>query len=176
MITIRPATPSDLPAVTAIYGHHVRHGTGTFETDPPSEADMQQRWQDVQAKGLPWLVLCEADQVMGFAYANWFKPRPAYRYSAEDSIYLHPQAAGRGWGRCLLAELLAQLQRRGVRQVLAVIGDANNHGSVGLHRALGFQHSGVLASAGWKFDQWLDVVLMQKSLGAGSSTPPKDGT
>ncbi len=175
MPLIRPSRDEDIDAITRIYGHHVLHGTGTFETTPPSAADMAARRADVLAKGLPWLVLEDGGTVLGFAYGNWFKPRPAYRFSAEDSIYMAPEAAGQGLGRALLAELLAALERAGVRRVMAVIGDSANAGSVGVHRALGFEHAGVIPACGWKFDRWLDIVLMQKPLGAGDSTPPKDG-
>ena len=174
MPLIRPSREDDLDAITRIYGHHVLHGTGTFETTPPSAADMAVRRADVLGKGLPWLVIEEAGQVLGFAYGNWFKPRPAYRFSVEDSIYLAPDTAGKGLGRALLAELLAQLERGGVRKVMAVIGDSANAGSIGVHRALGFEHVGVVQSCGWKFERWLDIVLMQRSLGAGDSTPPED--
>ncbi|MBS3912522.1 MAG: N-acetyltransferase [Hydrogenophaga sp.] len=174
MPLIRPSREEDLDAITRIYGHHVLHGTGTFETTPPSVADMTIRRADVLAKGLPWLVVEDGSEVLGFAYGNWFKPRPAYRFSVEDSIYMAPEAAGKGLGRALLAELLAALERTGVRKVMAVIGDSANAGSIGVHRALGFQPAGVINSCGWKFDRWLDIVLMQKSLGAGDSTPPKD--
>ena len=174
MPLIRPSLDEDLDAITRIYGHHVLHGTGTFETTPPSVADMTTRRADVLAKGLPWLVVEDDGQVLGFAYGNWFKPRPAYRFSVEDSIYMAPQAAGKGLGRALLAELLATLERAGVRKVMAVIGDSANAGSIGVHRALGFEPAGVISACGWKFDRWLDIVLMQKSLGAGDSTPPKD--
>lgn len=174
MPLIRPSREEDLDAITRIYGHHVLHGTGTFETTPPSVADMTTRRADVLAKGLPWLVVEDGGEVLGFAYGNWFKPRPAYRFSVEDSIYMAPEAAGKGLGRALLAELLAALERTGVRKVMAVIGDSANAGSIGVHRALGFQPAGVISSCGWKFDRWLDIVLMQKSLGAGDSTPPKD--
>jgi L-amino acid N-acyltransferase YncA len=172
MPIIRPSSEPDLPAITRIYGHHVLHGTGTFETTPPSQADMAARRADVLGKGLPWLVVEDGDQVLGFAYATWFKPRPAYRFSCEDSIYMAPEAAGKGLGRALLAELLAALERAGVRKVMAVIGDSNNAGSVGVHRALGFEPAGVIANCGWKFERWLDIVLMQKSLGLGATTPP----
>ena len=114
------------------------HGTGTFETDPPTEADMTARRADVLAKGLPYLVAEQAGQVLGFAYCNWFKPRPAYRFSAEDSIYLAPGSRGQGLGRALLAELAAQAESAGVRKLIAVIGDSANAGSIGVHRALGF--------------------------------------
>ena len=170
---IRPSTDADVPAITRIYGHHVLHGTGTFETTPPTEADMATRRADVLGKGLPWLVVEQDGQLLGFAYGNWFKPRPAYRFSVEDSIYLAPEAAGKGLGRALLAELLAQLERGGIRKVMAVIGDSANAGSIGVHRALGFEPVGVVPSCGWKFERWLDIVIMQKTLGAGDSTRPE---
>ena len=171
MPLIRPSRDEDLDAIARIYGHHVQHGTGTFETTPPIPAEMATRRADVLGKGLPWLVAEEAGQVIGFAYGNWFKPRPAYRFSVEDSIYLAPEAAGKGLGRALLAELLATLERGGVRKVMAVIGDSANAGSIGVHRALGFEHTGVLKSSGWKFGRWLDVVLMQRALGPGDTAP-----
>lgn len=172
MPLIRPSGESDIPAIARIYAHHVQHGTGTFETEPPSEAEMAQRRADVLAKGLPWLVLEDAGQVLGYAYGNWFKPRPAYRFSVEDSIYLAPEAAGRGLGRLLLSELLAVLERSGIRKAIAVIGDSANAGSIGVHRALGFTPVGTVAACGWKFGRWLDIVLMEKTLGAGDGAPP----
>jgi L-amino acid N-acyltransferase YncA len=174
MPLIRPSVDTDLDAITRIYGHHVLHGTGTFETTPPTAQDMATRRADVLSKGLPWLVLEEDGQVQGFAYGNWFKPRPAYRFSVEDSIYMAPESAGKGWGRALLAELMAAFERAGARKVMAVIGDSGNAGSIGVHKALGFEHVGVVQSCGWKFDRWLDIVLMQKSIGQGDSTPPTD--
>ena len=173
MLQIRASRDDDLPSITRIYGHHVLHGTGTFETTPPTETDMATRRADVLSKGLPWLVLEDGGQVIGFAYGNWFKPRPAYRFSVEDSIYLAPEAAGKGLGRALLAELLAKLQAGGVRKVMAVIGDSANAGSVGVHTALGFERVGIVKSCGWKFDRWLDIVLMEKTLGEGDSTRPE---
>lgn len=172
MPIIRPSRDEDLDAITRIYGHHVLNGTGTFETTPPTVADMTTRRADVLGKGLPWLVAEDDGQVLGFAYGNWFKPRPAYRFSVEDSIYMDPAAHRKGLGRALLAELLAVLERTGTRKVMAVIGDSNNAGSIGVHRALGFELVGVVQSCGWKFDRWLDIVMMQKTLGAGDSTPP----
>lgn len=171
MSLIRPSTEQDLPAITAIYQHHVLTGTGTFEITPPTLEEMRARRADVLSKALPYLVLEHQGQVLGFCYCNWFKPRPAYRFSAEDSIYLDPQAAGKGWGRLLLGELMASAQRAGIRKLIAVIGDSNNRASVGLHTAVGFKQVGVLADCGWKFDRWLDVVLMECALGAGSSLP-----
>ena len=175
MLTLRPCAEADLPAITAIYGHHVLHGTGTFETTPPTEAEMATRRQDVLARGLPYLVAEREGRVLGFAYCQWFKPRPAYRYSAEDSIYLHPDAAGQGIGKQLLAALAHQAQAVGVRKLIAVIGDSDNRGSIGVHRALGFTKVGTIQSSGWKFGRWLDIVLMDKSLGEGDSTPPEAG-
>ncbi|QDL55376.1 GNAT family N-acetyltransferase [Rhodoferax aquaticus] len=172
MPIIRPANDSDLPHITAIYGHHVLHGTGTFETSPPSQEDMQARRSDVLAKSLPYLVIEEGAEILGFAYCNWFKPRPAYRYSAEDSIYLAPAAAGRGLGKLLLTELITQAERAGVRKLIAVIGDSANVGSVGVHKACGFTPVGTLSNCGWKFERWLDVILMERSLGLGSSQSP----
>jgi phosphinothricin acetyltransferase len=174
VLLIRPSTPSDLPAITAIYGHAVLHGTGTFELDPPDAAEMARRRDDVLDKGLPWLVAQAGDQVLGYAYANHFRPRKAYRFCLEDSIYLHADARGRGVGRLLLAELVGRCEAAGARQMLAVIGDAANAGSIKVHAALGFEHSGVLKAAGWKFDRWLDVVLMQRALGGGDSLPAAD--
>jgi len=172
MTIIRPSTEQDLGAITEIYAHHVLHGTGTFETEPPTQADMALRRADVLAKGLPYLVLEKDEKVLGFAYCNWFKPRPAYRFSAEDSIYLAPDAAGQGLGRLLLGELMAQAERAGVRSMLAVVGDSANAGSVGLHRSAGFSHCGTLVSCGWKFGRWLDVVMMQRALGNGDRSAP----
>jgi phosphinothricin acetyltransferase len=172
---IRPSTDADAPAITAIYHHHVLHGTGTFEIAPPTQEDMTTRRADVLSKGLPYLVLEDAGEVLGFAYCNWFKPRPAYRFSAEDSIYLAPNALGKGLGKVLLAELMAQAERLGVRKLIAVIGDSANLGSIGVHRSVGFSHVGVLASCGWKFERWLDVVLMECTLGMGSQVAPANG-
>ncbi|KQP17939.1 GNAT family N-acetyltransferase [Pseudorhodoferax sp. Leaf267] len=171
MPLIRSSIDADVPAISAIYTHHVLHGTGTFEIDPPTVADMAARRADVLSKGLPYLVAEQDGQVLGFAYCNWFKPRPAYRFSAEDSIYLAADHSGRGLGRQLLGALAAQAEQVGVRKLIAVIGDSANGGSVGVHRAVGFTQVGVLKSCGWKFDRWLDVVLMEKPLGAGDSTP-----
>jgi L-amino acid N-acyltransferase YncA len=173
MPTIRPACDEDIDAITAIYTHHVLHGTGTFETTPPLASDMATRRADVLAKGLPYLVSVDGSQTVGFAYCNWFKPRPAYRFSAEDSIYMAPDSGGKGLGRALLAELATQAERAGVRKLIAVIGDSTNAGSIGVHTSLGFNRVGVLSACGWKFGRWLDVVLMEKPLGAGSSSSPE---
>ncbi len=173
MTIIRSSQDQDLAAITAIYAHHVLHGTGTFEVDPPSQEDIHTRRADVLSKGLPYLVAADGEQVLGFAYCNWFKPRPAYRFSAEDSIYISPDAQGKGLGRALLAELSAHAEKAGVRKLIAVIGDTANTGSIGLHLSVGFHHVGTLKSCGWKFNQWLDVVMMEKTIGLGDSCPPQ---
>lgn len=173
MPTIRASRDDDLAAITAIYAHHVLHGTGTFEIDPPGIQDMAARRADVLARGLPWLVAEEDGRVAGFAYCNWFKPRPAYRYSAEDSIYVADHARGRGLGRLLLQALCTHAEAAGVRKLLAVIGDSANAGSIAVHRAAGFTEVGVMRSVGWKFGAWRDIVLMEKPLGAGDTTAPE---
>jgi phosphinothricin acetyltransferase len=173
MTILRPSQVQDLPAITAIYGHHVLHGSGTFETEPPSLADMTARRAEVLARQLPYLVAEDGGRIVGFAYCNWFKPRPAYRFSAEDSIYLAPDTHRRGLGRALLAELAAQAEAAGVRKLIAVIGDSANASSIGVHRSVGFEQVGVLKSCGWKFERWLDAVLMEKTLGAGNNSSPQ---
>ena len=173
MPTIRPSREDDVPAIAAIYAHYVLNSTATFEIEPPSPADMAARRAEVLARGLPWLVLEEAGQVLGYAYCNWFKPRPAYRFSAENSIYLAPGTQGHGLGRLLLTELAAQAQAVGVRKLIAVIGDSANAGSIGVHRSLGFEPVGTIRSCGWKFDRWLDIVLMEKSLGDADRSAPQ---
>jgi phosphinothricin acetyltransferase len=173
-LLIRSSTDADLPALVRIYGQAVLQGTGTFELEAPDKAEMARRRSDVLTKGLPWLVAERAGQVIGYAYANHFRPRRAYRFCLEDSIYLDEGARGHGVGRLLLAELLAQCEAAGARQMLAVIGDSANAGSIGVHRACGFEDAGVFKAAGWKFGRWLDVVLMQKTLGEGASTEPRD--
>jgi phosphinothricin acetyltransferase len=173
-LQLRPSRDADLGAITAIYADNVINGTGTFELDAPDEAEMARRRADVLGKGLPWLVAQSAGQVLGYAYANHFRPRRAYRFCLEDSIYLHADARGRGVGRLLLAELVARCEAAGARQMLAVIGDSANAGSIGVHQALGFEHTGLLKAAGWKFGRWLDVVLMQRALGTGATDAPAD--
>lgn len=171
-LLITPATAADLPAVTDIYRHHVLNGTGTFETEAPDLPTMQARWEEVLGRDLPWLVAREEGEVVGYAYANWFRPRLAYAYTVEDSIYVHPRAQGRGVGGALLDALMQDCAARGRRQMLAVIGDADNAGSIGVHRSRGFAEVGRMPAVGWKFGRWLDVVLMQRALGPGASTSP----
>lgn len=172
---LRDSAAADAPELARIYAWHVRHGTGTFETEVPSEAEMAARREAIVAQGLPWLVAEAEGRLLGYAYAGQFRPRGAYRYCLEDSIYLDEAARGRGIGRLLLTELLARCEARGARQMLALIGDSANAASIGLHRALGFEHTGVLRASGWKLGAWRDVVIMQRSLGAGDHQPAPEG-
>jgi phosphinothricin acetyltransferase len=173
-LLIRPSLPADLPAVTAIYAHHVTYGKGSFEVEAPDLDEISRRRSDVLAKGLPHLVASLGAEVLGFTYAGAFRPRPAFRFMAEDSVYIHPDHTGQGLGRALLAELMRHCEALGIRQMLAVIGDSANAGSIGLHRSLGFEHTGILKASGWKHGQWLDTVFMQKALGAGDSSPASE--
>ena len=173
MPLIRPSLDTDLPAITAIYAHHVMHGRGSFELSPPDLAEMARRRLDVLGKGLPFLCAEENGQVQGYAYANHFRPRPAYRFSVENSVYVAADAPRQGLGRALMAELMRQCELAGARQMIAVIGDSANAGSIGLHTALGFRPAGVLKSSGWKHGQWLDTVLMQRALGQGDQDAPQ---
>ncbi len=174
MPIIRSSVEADVPAITAIYGHHVRHGTGTFELDPPSLVDMAARRTEVLQRRLPYLVAQREGVVIGYAYCNWFRPRPAYRFTAEDSVYLAPQAQGQGIGRALLAELLTRAGHAGLRKIVAVIGDSANLGSIRLHEAMGFSPVGVFSAVGWKFERWLDIVLMELAIGLADRTQPED--
>ncbi len=169
---LRDAEPGDLPAITAIYAHHVLHGTGTFEEAPPDGAEMARRVAAVQDKGWPWLVAEENGQVLGFAYLAQFRPRSAYRHAGEDSVYVRDDIRGQGVGEALVAALLRRGEECGFRQVFAVIGDSENVGSIGLHVSLGFRQVGVMRSAGAKFGRWLDVVTMQRAIGRGDRDPP----
>ena len=169
---LRDAEPGDLSAITAIYAHHVLHGTGTFEEEPPDEAEMARRIAAVQDQGWPWLVAEENGKILGFAYLAQFRPRSAYRYAGEDSVYVRDDIRGQGVGKALVAALLRRGEECGFRQVFAVIGDSENVGSIGLHASLGFRQVGVMRSAGAKFGRWLDVVTMQRAIGRGDRDPP----
>ena len=162
--TIRPATPADAPAIAAIYGHHVLHGLGTFEEEPPLAPEIEARMAAVEKTGHPYLVATSDNRVQGFAYAAPFRPRAAYRYTVEDSIYIAPEAVGQGVGRALLSAVIAACEALGKRQMIAVIGDSANAASIGLHAALGFEHSGVGRSVGFKHGRWVDIVYMQRAL------------
>ena len=179
---VRAADTADLVQVQAIYAHHVLNGTGSFEEVPPDITEMTARRARLAAQGLPYLVADRDGIVLGFAYAGPFRPRSAYRYTLEDSIYVHPQATGQGIGRTLMGELIGRVGALGYRQMIAVIGDAANTSSIALHASFGFVEAGRLLKAGFKFDRWLDVVFMQKALKAdaageerGIATTARDG-
>lgn len=169
---IRDAAPADLPAITAIYAHHVLHGTGTFEEVPPSAGEVAERIAAVQGQGWPWLVAEEGGEILGYAYVNQFRPRSAYRFAGEDSVYVRDDVRGQGVGKALVAELLARAEAAGFRQMFAVIGDSENVGSIGLHVSLGFRQVGLRRSAGVKFGRWVDVVFKQRAVGGGDRDVP----
>ncbi len=168
---IRKVTEDDIEAIQSIYAHWVLNGTASFELEPPSIDEMRRRYNDVIAKGLPYLVALQDHAVIGYAYANWFRPRPAYRFCVENSIYVSPHAQRGGVARLLMVELIARAEAAGARQMIAVIGDSANRASIGLHSSMGFELVGVIHATGWKFDRWLDTVLMQRTLGVGSAHP-----
>jgi phosphinothricin acetyltransferase len=172
---IRPATAADAEAMAAIYAHHVLHGEATFEETPPTADEMAARLQAVQARGLPWLVAEEGGRILAYAYAGPYHHRSAYRYAAENSVYVAPDALRRGIGRALLQQVIAACEALGLRQLVAVIGDSANAGSVGLHRSLGFEPIGTLLAVGYKHGRWVDVVIMQKPLNGGSGSDPDGG-
>src|SRR5690606_30810390 len=169
---IRDAAPGDMQAIQRIYAHHVLHGTATFEEIPPSVQDMQARPAAIVAQGMPYLVAQLDEAIVGYCYANAYRPRVAYRYTLEDSIYLAEDQSGQGLGRALLTALIARCEQGPWRQMVAVIGGNNNLASIGLHRSLGFSHAGTQLATGFKFNQWIDVVFMQRALGPGSTTLP----
>lgn len=169
---IRNATEADVPEIQAIYAHHVLHGTGTFDVEPPSVEEMQERFQNVIERGGLWLVAADASGVLGYAYYTQFRERPAYRFCVEDSIYVRDDVRGQGVGKALVGKLVEEATARGIRQMVAVIGDSENVGSIGAHASSGFQVVGTLRSAGLKFGRWLDVVYMQRALGRGSADIP----
>jgi len=169
---IRAALASDAAALAAIYGHHVLHGVGTFEEVPPSAEDMANRLSAVTEWGLPYLVAEIDGAVAGLAYAGLFRARAAYRYTVEDSVYIAPDRMGQGVGKLLLSAVIEACEGLGLRQIVAMIGDSGNAGSIGLHRACGFEPAGVLPAVGYKFGRWLDVVQMRRALNAGGSAAP----
>ncbi len=166
---VRDASEADVTAIQAIYAYHVETGTASFEEVAPSLTDMAERRAGILHRGLPYFVADRDGEVVGYAYAAPFRPRSAYRFTVEDSIYIHPEAVGCGIGRVLLAALIDRCTSLGYRQMIAVIGDSSNAASVGLHASFGFGEAGRLLAAGYKFERWLDVVFMQRQLGA----PPR---
>ncbi|MDI7774630.1 GNAT family N-acetyltransferase [Asticcacaulis sp. EMRT-3] len=175
MLEIRAATERDFPTITQIYAHHVLHGTGTFALEPPSRADMLAQFGQISALRLPYLVAVEHGEVIGFAYASPFRPRPGYRYGVEDSVYIAPGYPGRGLGKALLTRLIELCTERGLYTMMAVIGDSENGASIGVHRACGFSQTGLLPRAGYKFGRWLDVVFMTRDLLPPTTTPQGEG-
>jgi len=162
--TIRSATAGDAAQVAAIYARHVLHGTATFEIDAPDADEIERRRAEIEQHGLPYLVAARDDRILGYAYAGPYRPRPAYRYTVEDSIYIDPAEIGRGIGKLLLPALIQACDEAGRRQMIAVIGDSGNIASIKLHERFGFRHAGVLHAVGFKFGRWLDTVLMQREL------------
>ncbi|CAL4867881.1 L-methionine sulfoximine/L-methionine sulfone acetyltransferase [Asticcacaulis sp. MM231] len=175
MIDIRPATEDDFTAITTIYAWNVDNGTGTFALEAPSREEMLAGFHNVTGLRLPYLVAVEGGEVLGYAYAAPFRTRPAYKYGIEDSIYLAPQATGRGLGKALLQRLIDLCTERGLYSMIAVIGDSDNLASIAVHRSLGFEHTGHLPRAGFKFGRWLDVVFMTRDLLPFTLTPEGDG-
>jgi len=170
--TVRDAQDSDIAAIQKIYAHHVLTGLGSFEETPPSIDEMAHRRREVVGHGLPYLVAESGGRLLGYAYAGPFRPRSAYRYSVEDSIYVAPDAQRRRIGRRMLDELIERCTKLAYRQMVAVIGDSANHASIGMHQAAGFAHVARLPAVGFKFGRWVDIVMMQRALGPGQSALP----
>jgi phosphinothricin acetyltransferase len=173
-LEIRPAAAADLPFITGIYEHAVRYGTATFELIPPDLAEMTRRFGVLSDGGFPYFVAALAGRVIGYAYAGPYRPRPAYRFTVENSVYLQPAIHRRGIGLQLLQRLIAESEARGYRQMIAVIGDSANAGSIGVHTRCGFQMIGTHPGVGFKFGRWLDTVMMQRALGDGATALPAD--
>ncbi|HMJ45006.1 MAG TPA: GNAT family N-acetyltransferase [Pseudolabrys sp.] len=171
-LEIRPAAAADLPAITGIYEHAVLYGTATFELIPPDLAEMTRRFAALIDGGFPYLIAALESRVVGYAYAGAYRPRPAYRFTVENSVYLQPAIHRRGIGMQLLQRLIAESEQRGYRQMIAVIGDSANAGSIGVHSKCGFQMIGTHPNVGLKFGRWLDTVMMQRALGEGAETLP----
>jgi phosphinothricin acetyltransferase len=169
---IRSAAEADLPFVTEIYTHAVLHGTATFELIPPDLAEMTRRFRTLMDGGFPCLVASLDGRVVGYAYAGPYRPRPAYRFTVENSVYLDPSIYRRGIGLALMQRLIAECEARGYRQMIAVIGDSANAGSIGVHTKTGFTMIGTHPNVGLKFGRWLDTVMMQRALGEGAATVP----
>ncbi len=171
---LRPAEARDIPGITRIYGHYVLYGLASFEELPPEEAEMRRRWQALKEKGYPYVVIEAQGEILGYAYAGPYRPRPAYRFSVENSVYVAPDSGRRGLGGMLLDAVVAACEAAGYRQMIAVIGDSANAASINLHRSRGFTEIGVFKDIGFKHGRWLDSVLMQRALGEGSTCPPDD--
>jgi L-amino acid N-acyltransferase YncA len=173
-VVVRDSRDDDMPAIHVIYEHHVRTGLGSFEEVPPDIEELRRRRAAILGDKLPYLVAEIDGRIAGYAYAGKYRPRSAYRFSVEDSIYVAPDAQRRGVGRLLLQELIERCTRAGYRQMIAVIGDSANHGSIGVHLAAGFAQVAKLPAIGFKFGRWVDSVMMQRALGPGQTTLPRD--
>ncbi len=169
---IRPANSADVPEIQSIYAYHVLHGAGTFEEIPPSIEEVHRRFDGIVSRGWSYLVASDATGVLGYAYFALFRERSAYRYTAEDSIYVRDDVRGQGVGKALVAKVLDEAEAQGFRQMVAVIGDSDNVGSIGMHASLGFQRTGLLRATGLKFGRWVDTVYMQRALGRGDHDVP----
>ena len=172
-IVIRNVQAADLSAITSIYAHAVEYGTATFELVAPDEAEMRERYDAIIASGFPYIVALQKHRIVGYAYTSSFRPRPAYRWSVENSVYIAPDVQGSGVGKALLSRLVTKCELKGYRQMLAVIGGAEHEASIQLHRSLGFELVGQMIGVGWKHGKWHDSVIMQRSLGAGTKNPPE---
>jgi phosphinothricin acetyltransferase len=172
--TLRAATAGDIAAIAAIYRHAVLYGTASFETEPPDEAEMLRRFEAVTRAGYPYLVAEAGGEVVGYAYASAYRTRPAYRYTVEDSIYIAPEAQGKGIGALLLSAVIDASTAKGFRLMVAVIGDSRNYASITLHRSAGFTFCGTIHSVGYKFGRWLDSVIMELALGEGDRSAPRE--
>jgi len=172
-ISIRPVEAADLETIQAIYAHHVLHGLASFEEAPPDTAELTRRWRAIVDAGLPYLCATDgAGTILGYAYVGPYRPRSAYRFTVEDSVYVAPGAVGRGIGRTLLLRLIDICTELGKRQMIAIIGDSGNVASIGLHRACGFELTGTFKSIGFKHGRWVDTVLMQRALGPSDTILP----
>jgi phosphinothricin acetyltransferase len=173
-VSIRPSRDDDIAAIHQIYAHHVLHGLASFELQPPSESLMAERRRNVVDAGYPYFVAERGGEVVGYAYAGPYRPRPGYRFTAENSVYIRHDCIGQGIGRQLLAALIPACEALGLRQMVAVIGDSAHHASIELHRRAGFEVIGTIRSVGFKFGRWVDTVLMQRPLGPGDTTLPNE--
>jgi L-amino acid N-acyltransferase YncA len=173
-VKLRPCEARDIPAIAAIYAHHVLHGLASFEIVPPSTKEMTQRRETIVAGGYPYLVAESGGEILGYAYASAYRPRPGYRHTVENSVYLRHDRMGRGIGTLLLDQLIAECEARGFRQMIAVIGDSGNNASIALHHRAGFALVGTFRSCGFKLGRWVDTVLMQRALGPGDATLPDE--
>ena len=169
---VRPSSAADFAAIQSIYAHHVLHGLASFEEQPPPVEELRRRYDEVIARGLPYLAAEEAGEVLGYGYCTPYRTRSAYRYALEDSVYVREGQHRKGIGKAILAELIVRCERLGYRQMIAIIGDSAQDASIGLHARLGFLRAGTLRSVGFKFGRWVDTVMMQRPLGRGDGTPP----